>query len=72
MILTISEIDIFKKEAEKKGVHVHFCDACGGQSFDVDSPTNEFKEFVVDYWDKKNMQVIFSEDGNHFVVKEKR
>lgn len=72
MILSLSDVSEFKKEvAERFSATVHFCDSCGGQSFTVESPTEEFKKFVTVFFDTKNLQVFFSENGEHFTVKRK-
>jgi hypothetical protein len=72
MILSLSEVAEFKKAVtERFSVKVHFCDSCGGQSFTVESPTDDLKKFVVAFFDAKNLQVIFSGNGELFTVKRK-
>ena len=47
MILSLTDVTELKKEVEQQfSVKVHFCDSCGGQSFTVESPTEELKEFI--------------------------
>lgn len=72
MILSLSEVAEFKKQvAERFSVKVHFCDSCTGQSYTVESPTEDFKKFVTALFDAENLQVVFSESGEHFTVKRK-
>lgn len=72
MILSLSEVAESKKEvAERFSGKVHFCDSCVGQSFTVESPTEEYKKFVTTFFNAKNLQVVFSESGEHFTVKRK-
>lgn len=72
MILSLSDVSELKKEvAERFSATVHFCDSCGGQSFTVESHTEELKNFVTVFFDAKNLKVIFSENGEHFTVKRK-
>ena len=72
MILSLSDVSELKKEvAERFSATVHFCDSCGGQSFTVESPAEELKNFVTVFFDAKNLKVIFSENGEHFTVKRK-
>ena len=69
MILSLSDIAEFKKEvAERFSVKVHFCDSCGGQSFTVESPTEEIKAYITDFLAAKKLEPIFSEDGRYFTV----
>ncbi len=72
MILSLSDVAEIKKEvAERFSAEVHFCDSCAGQSFTVESPTEELKRFLTAFFAAKNMQIVFSEDGEHFTVKRK-
>lgn len=70
MILSLTDVRELKKEVEQQfSVKVHFCDSCGGQSFTVESPTEELKEFISTFFAKKNLKAVFSEDGKYFTVK---
>lgn len=71
MILTLIEVaDLKKKIAEKFSVQIHFHDGCGGQYFTVDRLTDKLKEFIIAFFADKNLNVIFSESGEHFFVEE--
>ena len=70
MILSLSDVSEFKKEvAERFSVTVHFCDSCGGQSFTIEKPTESLKAFIIDFFATKNVDVVFSENGEHFTVR---
>lgn len=72
MILSLSDAAELKKEvAERFSVKVHFCDSCGGQSFTVESPSEELKKFISAFFAAKNLQAVFSENGEQFTVKKK-
>lgn len=73
MIFSFSEVQVLKQEmSEKFGVHLHFHDRCGGQFFNLDNPTDEMKEYIVNWFAKKGCKLIFSEDGETFSVDERR
>ncbi|MBQ8836113.1 MAG: hypothetical protein IJ002_01230 [Clostridia bacterium] len=70
MILSLSDISELKKQvAERFSVTVHFCDSCGGQSFTVEEPTESLKAFITDFFFAKDLNVVFSENGEHFTVR---
>ena len=70
MILSLSDVAELKKEvAERFSATVHFCDSCGGQSFTIEKPTESLKAFITDFFSAKNLNVAFSENGEHFTVR---
>lgn len=70
MILSISDVAELKRTAaEKFSVNIHFCDACGGQSFTVENPTEEVKAYIISFFSEKGLRPDFSEDGRYFTVK---
>ncbi len=72
MIVNLSDVNELKKAVEEKfSVKIHFCDACGGQSFTVESPTEEAKAYISAFFAAKKLQSVFSEDGRYFTVKRK-
>ena len=68
MILTLTDVSKLKKVEDKFSVVVHFHDGCGGQYFTCDEPTEELKKFIIAYFEKQNVKVKFSENGNWFSV----
>ena len=72
MILTIFEVENLKKEVlQKFSVQIHFHDGCGGQYFTVDQPTEDLKEFVIEFFATRELEVVFSETGEQFRVVKK-
>lgn len=72
MILSLLEVAELKKEIKKTfSLNLHFCDSCGGQSFTLEHSDEEVRKFVTAYFKAKNLQVIFSENGEHFTVQRK-
>lgn len=70
MILSLTDVSALKKEfADRFSEELHFCDACGGQSFTIENPTKEMQEFVSAYFAAKNLKAVFSESGERFCVK---
>ncbi|MBQ7900335.1 MAG: hypothetical protein IJ365_00035 [Clostridia bacterium] len=71
MILSLNEVANFKKEiAEKFSAQIHFHDSCGGQYFTTENPTTELKEYITAFFAGRNMNVRFSNSGEHFSVEE--
>lgn len=71
MIITLSEAAALKKEiAEKYHVQLHFHDGCGGQYFTLEQPSAELKKYITDYFAEKDLQAVFSENGEQFSVRE--
>ena len=71
MIFDLSDATALKnKIAERFSLQIHFHDCCGGQFFTVDQPTEELKEFIIEYFTEQKLKVIFSEDGRQFSIKE--
>lgn len=70
MILDFDEVLKLKKEiADRYGNYLHFHDACGGQSFDLEQAQPEAKEYLIGYFQGRGGEAVFSEDGKHFYVK---
>lgn len=70
MILSLSNVSELKKQvAERFSVTVHFCDSCGGQSFMIEEPTEALKAFITDFFSAKSLNVVFSENGEHFTIR---
>lgn len=71
MILSLNDIaDLKKNLYEKFSVQIHFHDSCGGQYFTLENPTDELREHITAFFAKQNMNVLFSENGEHFSVEE--
>lgn len=71
MILSLSDVADLKREiTERFSAQIHFHDSCGGQCFTVDKPTEELKKFITDFFAARKLKVFFSENGEHFTVKE--
>lgn len=69
MILSITEVTQLKKEAESKlSAQIHFHDGCGGQYFTINNPTDELKRFITDFFNKKGLKAVFTENGEQFTV----
>lgn len=70
MILSLSDVSELKKEvAERFSATVHFCDSCGGQSFTLEEPSESLKTFIYAFFSAKNLNVVFSENGEHFTIR---
>lgn len=70
MILTLTEVAELKKVLlEKFSVQIHFHDGCGGQYFTVDKCTEELKEFISAFFTAKNLNAVFSENGEQFTIR---
>ncbi|MGM9681802.1 MAG: hypothetical protein ACI3XR_09895 [Eubacteriales bacterium] len=52
--------------------NLHFHDGCGGQSFTLDRTSDELTAFLSDYFDRRNLTAVFSEDRLRFTVTEKK
>lgn len=73
MILTLNEVvDLKKRVDESFGVQIHFHDGCGGQYFSVDRPTEELKEFIIRFFDARNLNVLFSENWEQFSAEKRK
>lgn len=71
MFISISDAAGLKREiAEKFSVQIHFHDGCGGQYFTIENPTEELKEYIRTFFARQNANVLFSENGEQFSVKE--
>lgn len=71
MFISISDAAVLKREiAEKFSVQIHFHDGCGGQYFTIENPTEELKEYIRTFFARQNANVLFSENGEQFSVKE--
>lgn len=71
MIFSLIEAASFKKEIyEKFCVQIHFHDGCGGQYFTLENPTAELKAYITDFFARRNLNVHFSENRQHFSVEE--
>lgn len=70
MILTLTEVSDFKRAfSDRFSADVHFCDSCGGQSFAVENPTEQTRQFIAAYFAERKMTVFFSENGEYFSVR---
>lgn len=70
MILGFDEVLNIKKEiADRFGNYLHFHDACGGQSFDLERPQPEAREFLENYFNDRGAKAVFDSEGTHFVLK---
>lgn len=71
MILSIDDVIKLKEKAEKISPNkIHFHDACGGQIFSFDEKCGaELKEFIINYFKDKNVNISFSEDDMYFSVR---
>jgi hypothetical protein len=70
MVLSIADVIELKQKIEEQGNRLHFHDACGCQSFSLDSKcSTELKELIEVYFKARGAEVVFSEDGRSFVVK---
>lgn len=70
MILGFDEVLKLKKEiADRFGNYLHFHDACGGQSFNLERPQPEAKAYLIEYFRSRGAVAVFQEDGMHFYVK---
>ncbi|MGM9636958.1 MAG: hypothetical protein ACI3YK_03125 [Eubacteriales bacterium] len=52
--------------------NLHFHDGCGGQSFTLDQTGEDLTAYLSDYFDKRNLTAVFSEDRRQFTVTEKK
>lgn len=67
--ISFSEVSELKAEVKDRfSAVVHFHDRCGGQFFNLEEANDELKEYIEEFFAKKNMQAIFSEDGLHFTL----
>lgn len=72
MILSLYEVAELKKDVEDKfSIKIHFHDACGGQHFTIENPTDELKKYIVSYFSKRNLNVLFSKNGTSFLIDRK-
>jgi hypothetical protein len=70
LILTLSEVNKFKKEvSDRFSVQIHFHDGCGGQCFSLDESNDELQKCITAYFTDMNMHTVFSEDGLYFTIK---
>lgn len=70
MTIGFDEVLELKEEiAGRFGNYLHFHDACGGQSFDLEQAQPEAEEYLKEYFKRRGGEVIFSEDRKHFYVK---
>lgn len=71
MTITFSEVTELKKEIKDKfpSAGIHFHDGCGGQYFTIDQPDEALLKCITAYFAKKNLTVLFSEDGSQFTLK---
>ena len=59
-------LDIKRAANEKFTDKIHFHDACGGQSFNLETPNAELQKFIVNYFEKQGVTVVFAEDNMNF------
>lgn len=52
--------------------NLHFHDGCGGQFFTLDQTGEDLTAYLSDYFDKRNLTAVFSEDRMQFTVTEKK
>lgn len=57
--------------AEKFSTPIHFHDGCGGQYFTVENSSEELRNFIVEYFEKRNLFVVFSDDRSQFCIEKK-
>lgn len=56
---------------EKFSTPIHFHDGCGGQYFTVENSSAELRNFIVEYFEKRNLLAVFSDDGIQFCIEKK-
>ncbi len=70
-IVSLDDIIELRKEVLTKfnaKVHVH--DTCPAQAFSLDEPNLEVCNYITEYFNKKGLRAVFSDDGVNFMVKE--
>ena len=71
-ILSFDSVTELKKAAaEKFTTPIHFHDGCGGQYFTLESSNEELRDFIINYFESRNLLAVFSDDGNQFCVEKK-
>lgn len=67
-LLTLDEvIDLKEFVDERFGVHLHYHDRCGGQSFQAETMDPQLRAYLTGYFDALSLRTVFSDDGS-FVV----
>lgn len=51
---------------------IHFHDACGGQYFSLDQSNEKMVEFIKDYFDKKVINAVFTDDKLNFYLEKNK
>lgn len=70
MTIGFDEVLKLKEEiAGRFGNYLHFHDACGGQSFDLERAQPEAQKYLIEYFQNRGNEAVFSGDGKHFYVK---
>ena len=72
-ILSLGEVPELKNGALKHGYNIHVCDACGGQSFNLekisDDSSDEIYAFIERFFADRNMTVkYYGKDKSGFTV----
>lgn len=72
-VLGIDEVLKLKENLERLfNAKLHLHDSCGGQYFSLEEKYNaEFEEYLSNYFNSKNLTVIFTDDKQGFYVKRK-
>ncbi len=71
-ILSLSEVIALKGAVKDAfSAEIHFCDRCGGQTFELEKADPALKEFICRYLEQQNLIANFSADGLHFYASRK-
>ncbi len=66
-VITYDKVLQLKTEVSKHfDDKVHFHDSCGGQYFSFDSKNSNLKDFIINYFLKQGIKVVFSDDELNF------
>lgn len=68
-IISFDEVLKLKHACDEKfKEHVHFHDACGGQSFSIETDSDEIRNFIINFMAEMNYKVKFHEGGMFFTI----
>ncbi|MHC1695029.1 MAG: hypothetical protein AB9835_07125 [Eubacteriales bacterium] len=71
IILSLSDfIELRDYLSERGGVGIHLHDACGAQSFSLDSADEDSIRFITEYFADKGQKAVFTSDKLSFTLKE--
>ena len=69
-LLEVIELKNVLEDKFKSTLHIH--DSCSGQYFSIDNLTPESKEYIINYFNNKNFNVIFTSKEDEFYLESSR